>query len=358
MFFSDLGYVIAATMFNAVFLGNSTKFSLTLVIPKDNLTRYLLLHSVVEDRMTHIVSKLKAIFNKDPANAMEIISPFLEHFVYNIDRLYHCYLPPVKFSQTLFIKTTAFDFDFLARMITSQLQTHGSTVIIGDDPKTINMLVDSLSLFLTNPTEKRRSSHVVEGQGYVPDLVLQGIVTNTILDEGVIQSMLPTTLIDLSTLSVKQTHPYHEYSVLRGEFMRLEIDKLLTLKTKENLWTTQDGLFRTVKTCAPCVENMLIEALRLPASVREGYIVQSMRMLVRKAVVLIKYVEAGLEKAMSPYLEASIVKKIRVDLDISSEADFTVLLGIAEKLSPGMYVALAGDPASIEAKFVELFESF
>jgi len=43
---------------------------------------------------------------------------------------------------------------------------------------------------------------------------------------------------------------------------------------------------------------------------------------------------------------------------LTYEADFSVLLGIAEKLSPGIYVALAGDPASIEAKFVELFESF
>jgi len=57
-------------------------------------------------------------------------------------------------------------------------------------------------------------------------------------------------------------------------------------------------------------------------------------------------------------LEASIVKKIRLDLEMSSEADFSIVLGIAEKLSPGIYVALAGDPASIELKFVELFESF
>lgn len=71
----------------------------------------------------------------------------------------------------------------------------------------------------------------------------------------------------------------------------------------------------------------------------------------------------------APNLEAGVVKKIRSDLDASSEADFSVLLGVAEKLSPGIYVALAGwvqyawvnfagDPASIELKFRELFESF
>jgi hypothetical protein len=64
------------------------------------------------------------------------------------------------------------------------------------------------------------------------------------------------------------------------------------------------------------------------------------------------------EKCLGSNLEASVVKKIRIDLDITTEADFSVLLGIAEKLEPGIYVALAGDPASIEEKFVELFESF
>lgn len=41
---------------------------------------------------------------------------------------------------------------------------------------------------------------------------------------------------------------------------------------------------------------------------------------------------------------------------MSSEQDFSVLLGIAEKLAPGTYVTLAGDPTAIEEKFIELFE--
>lgn len=75
-------------------------------------------------------------------------------------------------------------------------------------------------------------------------------------------------------------------------------------------------------------------------------------------------------------MEAGIVQRIRADLTLNSELDFTVLLGIAEKLSPGIYVAMAGaplvfccfqlgflthftgDPKAIEEKFVELFESF
>lgn len=44
-----------------------------------------------------------------------------------------------------------------------------------------------------------------------------------------------------------------------------------------------------------------------------------------------------------------------MDLDLTSEADFSVLLGIAEKLSPGIYVALAGDPQLIAEKVMEIF---
>jgi hypothetical protein len=37
-----------------------------------------------------------------------------------------------------------------------------------------------------------------------------------------------------------------------------------------------------------------------------------------------------------------VVKRIRTDLDLNNDADFSVVLGIAEKLYPGIYVVLAG----------------
>lgn len=75
-----------------------------------------------------------------------------------------------------------------SRAITSHLQTHGCTVVIGDDIKAVNSVllslflllttkfVDSLSLFLINANERNRSSYAIEGRAYVPDLVLQGVL--------------------------------------------------------------------------------------------------------------------------------------------------------------------------------------
>jgi len=321
------------------------------------LQRYLLLHYIIEDRMFQLVAKIRTLLNKSPKTSLTSFTPQLSPFVSNLENLYISSLPIIRFAQTLFSENSE-THECLARAVTSHLQSHGCTVVIGDDLKIINMFIDSLSLFLMSSTEKERSSHVVEGRGYTPDLVLQGLLQNSLLDEEVIQSLLPTTLVDLHTNVVKQTHPFHEYTVLRRDYLNMEIEKLVTAKRKDNLWTAQDGLFRVVKSAAPCIEKMLQEVFSLPNALREAYIAHSIRLLIRKAVLLIKYVEAELERAQCANLEASIVKKIRIDLDISSEADFSVLLGIAEKLSPGIYVALAGDPASIEEKFVELFESF
>src|SRR5690348_9844800 len=95
------------------------------------------------------------------------------------------------------------------------------------------------------PAERKRSSHVVKGRGYGPDLILQGIITvsffvdnasysnslqTSLADEDVIQSLLPTTLVDLQQKVVKQTHPFHEYTVLRREYINMEIEKLVLSK--------------------------------------------------------------------------------------------------------------------------------
>ena len=103
--------------------------------------------------------------------------------------------------------------------------------------------------------------------------------------------------------------------------------------------------------------NMLIELFRLPHFLREGYLYHFLRLLDRRAVVMIKYADTKLDHS-ADILESSALKKMRQDLELTSDADFFLLLGVAERLSPGIYFALAGDPATIEEKFIELFESF
>jgi hypothetical protein len=79
--------------------------------------------------------------------------------------------------------------------------------------------------------------------------------------EDIIQSLLPTTVVDLQQMIVKQTYLFHEYTVLRKESLAIEIEKLFANRRRDNLW---DDLFRPVKAAAPCVEKMLSEVFRLP----------------------------------------------------------------------------------------------
>lgn len=119
------------------------------------------------------------------------------------------------------------------------------------------------------------------------------------------------------------------------------------------------------------VDRILHNTFDLPMYLRQGYIAQCMRLLVKKAAVMIHYVEAYKKAGEGePSLDWSIVKRMTKDLDITNESDLSVVLGIAAKMQPGIYVAvsgmvkiflysfLTGDPASLELKFMELFESF
>jgi len=282
--------------------------------------------------------------------------------------MFRSYLPPTNFAKTFFCNST-WDKDFLARAITSHLQTHGCTVVTGNHKEKINMFIHSLSLFLT-PAERKLSSVVSEGdRSYVPDLYLQGILKTSIKDEITIQSRLPTTIIDIDNRTVKQTHTY-QYASFRNEYLHAQVEKLVnsnnnptnntnnpTTKAKDQAWSTeQEGLFRVVKESAQCIQHIIVEMYKLPHALRETYLVQSLRVLTRKAVVLIKYVQVELYKAK--IIPTSTIKKLRTDLQLTVDGDYAVLLGLAEKLSPGIYADLAGDPASIEERFIELFESF
>lgn len=61
----------------------------------------------------------------------------------------------------------------------------------------------------------------------------------TPVDEQVIQALYPTTLVDLTHRTIKSANRLHEYTILRQEYLETEIQKLSSVKPKENLWTIQ-----------------------------------------------------------------------------------------------------------------------
>jgi len=57
-------------------------------------------------------------------------------------------------------------------------------------------------------------------------------------------------------------------------------------------------------------------------------------------------------------LSVEVIKNIRGVLEVNADADFLVVLGIAEKLCPEIYARLDVDPLVMEEKIVELFDQF
>ena len=121
------------------------------------------------------------------------------------------------------------------RVITSHLQTHGYSVIIGKEEKEINVFIESLALFL-EPKERLRSSFVVDGRGYVPDLILQGFLEDIRFNErDVIQTLMPTTIVYLHKKQVVKTCAYHEFAVHRKNYLRAERKTTIIDKDNPNL---------------------------------------------------------------------------------------------------------------------------
>jgi len=109
---------------------------------------------------------------------------------------------------------------------------------------------------------------------------------------------------------------------------------------------------------APIVSRIIADVYKLPPALREAYISQGFRMLIRKAIVMIKYVDSKLNKRPAPEeLGEEVRAKVQETLALT-KGDFAVLLGIAEKLKPNFYIDLVGDPNIIQEQFIELFDTF
>jgi hypothetical protein len=269
------------------------------------------------------------------------------------------------------------------------------------DVARINMFISSLLVFLP-PADLARSafarppSDVVERMArafadsaqaipqparsqYVPNLMVQGIVDTSPSDAGdgvglsrsaVLASLLPTTLILVDARVVRQAPPYAVYLRTRAEFDNAAIDRAVSGALSDGApvaGTTgggtvggsgADDVFRSVTEVAPCVQRLLEDTLSLPFDLRLAYISMSMRLLTRKAVLLVKFVEASTRDGSATTVPEHLVKRLRADLGARDAADFSVLLGIAERLRPGSYHALGGDPSYIEEQLLDMFESF
>jgi len=401
-------YFSLSLIFSAFYEEQWTTFALSFLWEISYLPKFLETHKIVKDRMTQLVNIYKKYCNEssqtkeDPKVSLQKLDKKIAKTLDQLNKLFSVTLrSDIKISQTLFGKSNLEQTTktFLAQVLTSHLQT-SCTVVVGSNEKIIAEWIDTLSFFLL-PHQRNISRSKVESgkENFIPDLALQGIIcTQEDITKKLRKTTSSTTLLILSpensiaplpngeqpppfgptfnvNNSVKQYYPSTDNPIPRNDLRNSDEQYLRNAETSYEVNEIIEKIFK--------VEGNFV---------KQGYISQMMSLLMRKATVLLKYVESmpsnidltelpqdqkkddltprdvesgpvsprNLTEQSNPDLlmTRETKKRIRNDLGLREDSCFNLLLGIADKLKPGIYYTVVGNQAWIEEKLIELFERF
>ncbi|OAQ33169.1 hypothetical protein K457DRAFT_47349, partial [Linnemannia elongata AG-77] len=112
----------------------------------------------------------------------------------------------------------------------------------------------------------------------------------------ILSSPFPTTIVDTVRCKVEQTERFPKYTALRSEYRREQTKCVIerSISRRENSWTSMEWkgqkVVRPVQSAAPMVENLVRCTVGLPIEMREGYVRQWRRGLVKRSMSLVKFV--------------------------------------------------------------------
>ncbi|XP_038068351.1 guanine nucleotide exchange C9orf72-like isoform X2 [Patiria miniata] len=318
----DRGIVVTVFLFSGHDGDEKTIFALSLVIPYEEYRWYLPLHELCVARLTTMIRRLRVLQEK------------------NKDELTDTVFAPGHIKQL--------DNQFTKVAIASHLQTCGCSIVIGNTPADVNVMISTLALFLS-PSERRCCLYLDNvPRIYQKDVLIQGFIKDSInLDDYlrvIMTSQYPTTLIDMTTLEVRQTLHYNEHAYRRHVLTSQELQSLW-LGSDEPLRYSPVVHFSKKPEAEAIVQKFWKEIYRLKekCSVRETYVEEFLRLLDRQAVSLIKYVEEETNRGTKP--SRLVLKRLKTDLHLIPEGNFRLVLAVAEKLKPGIYTMVCGNPA-------------
>ncbi|KAF9151392.1 hypothetical protein BG015_006725 [Linnemannia schmuckeri] len=419
-------------------LAMSTKFVLSFVVPLAYLQNFSGFFGVMSDHAPVLIEILRGLRSGLRLNvaldlfAEEHLVPFVED-VMTMEAVAMA-IEGAKVSHIALGREgdQVFGREFLNRAITSHLQTNSSTVVVGNNITIMNMMINTLALFLS-AEDRAKSCHARKQHRYLPDLFLQGIYTPSIGKQSntsgttidaetglslrksdrcnrlyhILSSPFPTTIVDTVRCKVEQTERFPKYTALRSEYMREHtkcvIDRSISRVTawnasnqvgylnlssippqsfqkntgsdaggfwgakRENSWTSVEWkgqkVLRQVQSAAPMVENLVRCTVGLPIEMREGYVRQWRRGLVKRSMSLVKFVrkegvdlaeqleqqqqrnpkqkapttdpDSALDEDPSQQATVQSAQEIFQQLGIDS-SDLSIILGTAERILPSI----------------------
>lgn len=176
---SDAKIMVFTSVFRAKQRKSYTIFTASLVLDISLFQRFTALNTIIRDRMISLSKYLRGLCSKkDTQQALLDFDKRLRDFVATFDALNKTsYCDSIDDTFFRAAPETHQERDFLARVLTSHLQTHGHTVVIGVDISEVNRWVDTLSMFLM-PSERqlcKRASHD-STQTFISELCVQGLL--------------------------------------------------------------------------------------------------------------------------------------------------------------------------------------
>jgi len=368
---SEIGYAMGSFIFTIPSTGSLCTISL--VLPATQLSSFLAIQRLCINRMRHLIKKFQIILKNDvlQGDTINEVTDLLQSFLTSISRIgINCNPSDAQqLERTAFGKANKnkLNPEFLAAAITVHLESGGVSIVLGEDAEEINMVIDTLALFLQED-ECKRSRYAFQSL-YAPDLVLQGIITddNNSFDSSMLTKATSSpTIIDVTRKTARHARSPNEHQILHEEANQNELRQLAQQSTVHKVEgkppnhtrprrSRKSSLVNTTE-ASSIVTDLLseLQSDMYSSEVRLAVIRHFCLKISRKANVIIQFVsEMGADPTNPvPFERLKTLQKL---LALSDEQHFRIILAAAERLQPGTYPSLYGDPKEREENIVNVF---
>ena len=312
---------------SAIFLNTSDVYSLSFLFPFSQLSLYTPLHSTFCDI-------IKENFSTTIENEVTGIDQMLQDIVPEFLRIRYQSIP-LNHEDTLLNRKLTSD-KFLHNCCSSHLLTGGRTVVCGRNTRHVCSMLHTLSYFMLD--EDRPLTHLYTGEDftYKPYYYLQGFSNAEIGREQIIRySKERVTIIDLDNTCV------HLFQASRiGKNGKVPVEAFIKTRTRAKL-----------------IKDFFFDLDLLPniVAVRELYIREFLRLLMKKAFSLLSY-EDILKEFEFPgdYDPGLLLSQLKQDLLLEREEDLGIVLSFAHRLSPTRTKKMLQEFIMISASQVEI----
>ncbi|MDP2435718.1 MAG: hypothetical protein Q8P67_08250 [archaeon] len=292
-------------------LSSNSRFGLQVLFSAEFMGEYLHLHPVLEDRLTRVALRLRALLNATrgmhpQVTLKQFSTSQLYPFTTGLSSLYSATnsLDKCAISNQVLLLHPVFTkqlpLEFLGRAVTSHLMTHRCTVVVGRNLDLVNQVISILGSFL-KPKERARARFLLDRRTrYTPDLFLQGVVDEP-SERKLIQSMLPSSIVNVDQQSVQQTLLMYHYQRFRSKWMEKELCAFLAnpgSKNPSDNLASSEKKTRTLLESAPSIIVLLQNLTLLPPHLHQGYIREWCRITTIKAFTLIRYVDECISRPL------------------------------------------------------------